>query len=572
MTFSRIDFLTCLLALGLLLTAPSTAQQPPNIIVILTDDMGFSDLGCYGGEIETPVLDKLAANGLRFSQFYNTARCCPTRASLLTGLYPHQAGIGGMTKDRVSPGYRGDLSKNAVTIAEVLKANGYQTFLSGKWHVTRHSRPTNDSEKANWPLQRGFDRFYGTIDGAGSFFDPSSLTRGNQFITPVNDPDYQPETYYYTDAIADNASVFIRDRDKQRPFFLYAAFTAAHWPLHALPEDMAKYEGKYDAGYEAIRQARYRKAMEMGVIDSGVKLSPTIGDWNAVPDKEWEAANMEVYAAMVDRLDQGIGKIVQTLEAEGELDNTLILYMHDNGGCAEPYGRKEKGPRVERGEKGAPMGPDELQTRVTPKQSREGWPMRRGHVMPGPADTAIGYGENWANVSNTPYRYYKQDVYEGGTITPLIAHWPAGIKARNEVRNDPGHVIDIMATCIDVAGAKYPDNVQGNAIIPLEGKSLTPAFEGRAVEREFILWEHMTNAAIRVGNWKAVAPKMRKNKRWELYDLAEDPTEMNDLSQQQPEKVKELKKRWFEEAKRTQILPWPVYNQKKSPTKKVTHD
>ena len=342
--FKNISFLI----FSLFTTSLYAVDKRPNIIVILSDDMGYTDLGCYGGEIETPNLNNMAAQGLRFTQFYNTGRCCPTRASLLTGLYPHQTGIGHMTQDKGVDGYRGDLNKTSMTIAEVLKPAGYSTYLSGKWHVTKHSKPTTEAEKFNWPLQRGFDRFYGTIHGAGSFWDPNSLTRGNKFITPLNDAEYKPKQYYYTDAISDNAIKYIDEHDKNKPFFMYVAYTAAHWPLHAFPEDIAKYEGKYDAGYEAIRQARYKKALAQGVITDKAQYTATLGNWSKVEDKEWEAANMEVYAAMVDRMDQGIGKIIQSLKANGQYENTLILFMQDNGGCQEPYGRKTNGPRVER--------------------------------------------------------------------------------------------------------------------------------------------------------------------------------------------------------------------------------
>src|SRR5688500_3798847 len=328
----------------------------PNIIVILSDDMGFSDIGCYGGEIATPNLDSLAANGLRFTQFYNTARCCPTRASLLTGLYPHQAGLGHMMEDKGKPGYQGNLNSSCRTIPEVLKPAGYQSYAVGKWHVTRHTG--KDGPKHNWPLARGFDRYYGTIHGGGSYFDPSSLVRDNTMISPYADPEYQQLVYYYTDAISDQAVRFIGEHAKAhaaRPFFLYVAYTAAHWPMHALPEDIAKYKGKYDMGYDPVRKSRYERAKKLGVIDPERPPSPTAADWAKVGDKKWESAGMEVYAAMVDRMDQGIGKLIGELKRTGQLDNTLILYLQDNGGCAEAMGRapqpKKGHPNIERPEK-----------------------------------------------------------------------------------------------------------------------------------------------------------------------------------------------------------------------------
>ena len=551
---------------SLLVSSLCALEERPNIIIMLSDDMGYTDLGCYGGEINTPKLDGMAKDGLRFTQFYNTGRCCPTRASLLTGLYPHQAGIGHMTHDRGVDGYRGELNNNSVTIAEVLKTAGYKTYLSGKWHVTKYSKPQNESEKFNWPLQRGFDRFYGTIHGAGSFWDPNSLTRGNTFISPDNDKDYQPEQYYYTDAISDNAIKFIQENPKDTPFFMYVAYTAAHWPLHAFPEDIAKYEGKYDAGYEPIRQARYKKALEQGVIDSNAKYTDTVGNWDTVPDKKWEAANMEVYAAMVDRMDQGIGKIIQSLKNQGQYENTLILYMQDNGGCQEAYGRNTKGPLVERKAKGEAMAADEIQYDMTPKKSRNGYPMRRGHVMPGPADTAIGYGLNWANVSNTPFRMYKHYVHEGGISTPLIAHWPAGIKAKNQLRHTPSHLIDIMSTCVDLAKANYPSEFKEKAISAMEGKSLVPVFEGKELQREYLLWEHEGNRALRIGDWKIVAKGKhgQNDVKWELYDLSKDRSEVNDLAKQNPEKLASMIKFWTHQAERTQITPWPKAKKKKA--------
>ncbi|MEM7393237.1 MAG: sulfatase-like hydrolase/transferase [Verrucomicrobiota bacterium] len=404
------------------LTGPCLAAVDaprPNIIVIMSDDMGYSDIGCYGGEIETPHLDALAEGGLRYTQFYNTGRCCPTRASLLTGLYAHQAGIGQMTRGFDRPGYRGDLNKDVVTIAEVLKTAGYRTYMAGKWHVTSQLKP--DGDKSNWPRQRGFDRFYGTIIGAGSFFDPWTLTREEKAITPDNDEAYQPEQYYYTDAISDHAVRYVnehRESDDDSPFFLYMAYTAAHWPMHALEKDIAKYKGRYDAGYEVIRAARFKKMKELGVLkDWGLSEAPQT--WKDVPaaDKAWELRCMEVYAAMVDNMDQGIGRLVHALKKNKQYNNTLILYLQDNGGCAENRGRK---PLKKPAEGVVPMGKDELQTRMVPERSRAGYPVLTGSgVMPGPSETYIAYGKSWAHVSNTPFREYKATNHEGGIATPL---------------------------------------------------------------------------------------------------------------------------------------------------------
>src|SRR5690349_15529314 len=342
-------FLCFLLFIAPYATRASVAAPPPNLVVIMSDDMGFSDIGCYGGEIRTPTLDRLAAGGLRLTQFYNTARCCPTRASLLTGLYPHQAGIGHMMEDRGLDGYRGELTRRCVTIAEALRPAGYGTYAVGKWHVTKAIKP--DGRKDNWPLQRGFDRFYGTITGAGSFYDPSALTRDNTMITAAADPEYKPNQYYYTDAISDHAVKFIGEHHQiavEKPLFLYVAYTAAHWPMHALDEDIAKYKGKYDGGYEPIRQARLARMKVLGLLPPDAELSPTAGDWNEVENKAWESRCMEVYAAMIDRMDAGISKIVGELQRTGRLENTLIFFLQDNGGCAELMGRQNMPNLLER--------------------------------------------------------------------------------------------------------------------------------------------------------------------------------------------------------------------------------
>ena len=556
---------TAAAAMPRLASSAKAKSARPNIILIMSDDMGYSDIGCYGSEIDTPVLNELAGNGLRFTQFYNTARCCPTRACLMSGLYPHQAGVGHMMNDRGQDGYRGDLSRNCVTIAEALKTAGYAAYMAGKWHVTKATSP--DGPKDNWPLQRGYDRFYGTIHGAGSFFDPNTLTRDNTMISPYADPEYKPKQFFYTDAISDHAAKYVSEHCKDepgKPFFMYVAYTAAHWPMHALPHDIAKYEGKYDAGYAAIRKARFEKMRKLGVIEKQWKLSPAAGDWADVKNKAWEAKCMEVYAAMIDNMDQGIGRIVAALEKAGQLDNTLILFFQDNGGCAEGFGRGgEGGPRADKPPL-PPMDPAALQTGMVPKQSRDGYPTRRGvGSMPGPADTAIGYGKAWANVSDTPFREYKHWVHEGGISTPLVVHWPAGVKAKNELRHQPSHLIDIMATCVDVAGATYPSEYKGNKIKPKEGVSLVPAFAGKPLEREAIYWEHEGNRAVRMGKWKLVAKG--RNGAWELYDIEADRSEMNDLAAAQPERVEKLAAMWQAYATRADILPWPGTGRKPKP-------
>jgi arylsulfatase A-like enzyme len=552
-----------LIAAALLVAGFTHAAAPakPNIVVILSDDMGYSDIGCYGGEIATPTLDGLAKNGLRFTQFYNTARCCPTRASLLTGLYPHQAGIGHMMEDKRLEGYRGNLNRKSVTIAEALKPAGYRSYVVGKWHVTPGKSAKELEDRRNWPLARGFERYYGTIHGAGSFWDPSALVRDGQLITMANDPEYQPEVYYYTDAISDHAVRFVREHSKQnpdQPFFLYVAYTAAHWPMHAKESDIAKYNGRYAAGYEAIHAARWARQKKLGVVDDDWTPAPLVGTpWKDVRERAFEERCMEVYAAMVDSMDQGIGRLVAELRAQGQLENTLVFYLQDNGGCAELVGRGTNTNRAT--QRFAAMPKEAQQFDSKPKQTRDGRPVREGHgVMPGPDDTYIAYGREWANVSNTPFREYKHWVHEGGIATPLIAHWPKGIARgrRGEIEEQPGHLIDLMATCLDVAGASYPAEFAGEKIRPLEGVSLRPAFAGKKLARtQPIFWEHEGNRAVRDGKWKLVAKGPRG--AWELYDMEKDRTETHNLASSEPKRAKAMAAQWDAWAARAHALPWP---------------
>jgi arylsulfatase len=512
------------------------AETRPNIIVILSDDVGYSDLGCFGSEIATPHLDALAAGGLRFTQFYNTARCCPTRASLLTGLYPHQAGVGYMT-DRapysatamINEWYAGDLRSDTATLGEVLRGAGYGTYAVGKWHVTKDIE--ENASRHNWPLQRGFDHFYGILPGASNYFTPASLSRDNTRLQYDADPEYPVKEFYLTDAFSDHAVKFVNTHSKEqpgKPFFMYLAYTAAHWPMQARPADIARYQGKYDGGYTPIRQARFARMQQLGLLDRAWALSPQWGDWGKVERKDWEARCMEVYAAMIDSMDQGIGRLVAALRTNGKLDNTLILYLQDNGACAENIGRNPGGGKAKA------KGPA---------------------PMPGPAESYLGYGEAWANVSSTPFRLYKHFVHEGGIGAPLIAHWPKGIVRRGEIEPQPGHLIDIMTTCVDVARATYPTERDGRKIQPMEGRSLVPAFGGRRIEREALFWEHEGNRALRVGDWKLVAKGA--DGPWELYDLRRDRTEMNNRATTEPARVREMVATWNRWAARTHAVPWP---------------
>jgi len=520
-------WLGCLLLLNASAAMGAPVAAKPNILLILADDLGWSDIGCYGSEISTPNLDALAADGLRFTQFYNTGRCCPTRASLLTGLYPHQAGMGGMTLDLGVDGYRGDLNKECVTIAEVLRAAGYATYAAGKWHVTKFKVPskTAEEDKFNWPLQRGFDRYFGIINGAANYFHPESLALDN---TPQPTPG---DGFYTTDAFVDKAIEFINDCPKDKPFFLYLAFNAPHWPLQAPPADVAKYQGKYAEGWDKLREERHARQIQLGLLDSDWALSPRTDDipaWDSLSleDKARSEEIMTLYAAVVDHMDQAVGRLIDDLKKRGELDNTLIFFMSDNGGCAE----------------GGVLGKLEKST---------------------PSDSAY-CGEAWANLENTPFRLYKHYNHEGGTSAPFIVHWPAGIPLKGELRTQPSHLIDIMATSVDVSGAKYPAEFNGHPITPMEGKSLLPEFAGQPVERGPIFWEHMGNAAVRDGDWKLV--RLGRNGAWELYNMKTDRTELHDLAATNPEKAKDLAAKWDAWAERARVKPYP--SEKKGKGKK----
>ena len=559
-------FLACFLITSTGTSAQTASKKRPNVLVILTDDMGFSDIGCFGSEIRTPNIDRLGKNGLLFNHFYNTARCSPSRAALLTGLYPHQAGMGYLsTENFPEPGYVDDLSKNAVTMAEVFQQAGYATYMTGKWHLAKSM--TRKGDQSNWPLQRGFERYFGTLNGSGSYFDPGTLISNNKFITPSKD-------FYYTNAISDTAAKFIKENPKGKPFFFYVAFTGAHWPLHAPEKEVEKYKGMYDKGWDETRKLRFQKLQKLGLISKETVLTErgvNIPAWEKEPMKAWQSRLMEVYAAMVDVMDQGVGKIIAALEEKGELDNTIIFYMHDNGGCAEPLNsmQPEVLPTAEES-KIHFYSPDSAFLGKKSDYSRAGKFVRSGKgVMAGGADTWMTYGVAWANVSNTPFRLYKHWTHEGGIASPLIIHWPKGIQAKGKIIQQSSHLIDIMATCLDITGIQYPSVYKGQMIQPLEGKSLLPTFTDKKINRAFIFWEHNGNRAIRVDNWKLVSQtKIYKHftsadeLAWELYDLEKDPTEQQNLAEKYPEKVKALSEQWEKEATRTKAKPWPWPNTK----------
>jgi arylsulfatase len=519
----------------------TSTHDRPNIVFILADDMGFSDIGCYGSEIETPNLDELSRGGVRFSSFYNSPRCCPSRAALLTGLYSHQAGMGMMVADhgRYSyPAYAGDLSQSCVTIAEALKAGGYTTLMAGKWHLT----PVTE-DKHNYPLQRGFDRYYGIIDGAASYFDPASLTNDNDPIQVSK----EDKDYYFTNAIGDHSAQFIQDAaQKGKPFFLYAAFTAGHWPLMAPEDTIAKYKGRYAKGWDAVRASRHAKQLAMGLVQPEWGITPRdprVPQWNFASFHEWEQRRMEVYAAQIDCLDQNIGKIVKKLRQLGTLDNTMICFMSDNGGNFEEIGRLAAGDK---------------RPAFMPQETRYGLPVTPGNdpsIMPGSATTYASYGIPWGNASNTPFRLYKHYAHEGGISTPFIVHWPRGLKSKG-ITHTIGHEIDVMPTCLEAAGVAYPATSKaGTPPPPLEGKSLLAVFHGRGIAERSLFWEHEGNCAVREGKWKLVS---RFPDSWELYDMERDRTEMRNLADQYPDRVRKMIADYAAWSHRVGAQPWPM--------------
>lgn len=509
----------------------------PNIVIVLADDMGFSDIGCYGGEIKTPNLDSLGRRGVRLSQFYNTARCSPSRASLLTGLHPHQTGIGILTNDNSPRGYPGTINRRCATLAETLGHAGYATCLSGKWHLAVDMKSPNDC----WPTRRGFDRFFGTLAGCGSFYKPGTLKRQEEDASSeAEDP-----SFFYTDAIANEGAKFIRDQaSTRRPFFLYAAFTAPHWPLHAPPEDIEACNGRYEEGWDSLREKRMARLIREGVLPADTTMSgrdPTQPHWDDVPNKAWETRRMQVYAAQVERMDKGIGRILEALKETDALDDTLFIFLSDNGASAE-----------------ADLERLAHRTDICPPATRDGRTVRVGNspeILPGSEDTYASYGQAWANLSNTPFRFYKRWTHEGGIATPLIAHWPNGTLKNGHVVDLPCQLVDIVPTILDAVGASYPPSNLPEPVLPLEGRSVLPALRGEEMDPRPLFWEHVGNAAIRTGHWKLVR---EQSKDWELYDLKEDRCELRDLAKQHPEIVADLATRWSEWAVRVGVIPWEV--------------
>lgn len=480
------------------LALPAPVADRPNILLIMADDLGFSDLGCYGSEISTPNLDALASEGLRFTQFYNTAKCHSSRVSLLTGLYCDQAGAESLVR--------------GATIAETLGAAGYFTAMVGKWHLSGQ------------PTDVGFQRYWGHLSGATNYFtgDGSFRLDGATWEVPSQ---LNGHPFYTTHANVDFAIDFLkqhRDSADGRPFFLYTAFNAPHYPLQAPEEVVKKYKGRYDKGWDVLRRERHRRQTDSGLLPEKWELSPRpdhIPAWDSLGEaqKKWEASRMEVFAAMVDLLDHNVGRLVSWLKENRLYENTLILFCSDNGAC--PFERT----------KGRSF---------PPWDSRSHWT----------------YDASWAHLGNTPFRLYKQNQHEGGISSPLIVHWPAGLKTQPGTTTDqPGHLIDIQATLMELAGATYPSQIGKRSIDPLQGKSLLPIFHGETREPHGTLYFHFSSdRALRQGPWKLVSAK---GGRWELYHLDDDRTELHDLASSQPERVKQMSEEWFRLAREVDRLP-----------------
>ncbi len=493
-------------------TEAQKKQDRPNIILIMADDMGYSDLACYGSEINTPNLNSLAAEGVRFTEFYNNSICAPTRASLITGQYPHKAGIGYFDVDLGLPAYQGFLNRESLTFGEVLRNAGYSTLLSGKWHVGKDS--------LSWPNQRGFDRFYGVVGGGANYFNAHPMPlRGTQYPVVLIENNKrlnpEPDSYYFTDEITDHAVKFLNEQNSTgKPFFLYVAYTAPHWPLHARPEDIAKYKGKFDKGWDVLREERHKRQIELGIVKKGTRIADRdelpLWDHLTYDEQKLWASRMEVYAAMIDRMDQGIGKILETVKALKKDENTLIIFISDNGAEGGAYTLGGRGKRFNSG----PVGTS------------------------GSFDYVY---KNWAQVSNTPLRSYKNNMHEGGISSPFIAWYPKLIKP-NTIVKGTAHLIDLAPTFYDLAKASYPTKFNGLTTHGLPGKSIVPVLAGVAQEvnrEEPIFWERAGNRAVRRGKWKLVSD-FEKGSKWELYDVENDRGETTDVAEQHPDVVRAL--------------------------------
>ena len=485
-----------------LVVAGNTVSDKPNIVLIMCDDMGWSDIGCYGGEVRTPNIDALAKEGVRFTQFYNNAKCTTTRASIVTGLYPRRG--------------KGELLRtNMVTLGEALRGAGYRTALSGKWHLGRG--------ETTHPFKRGFDEYYGLLDGCCNFFNPSqpdpkykggrvrTFGRNDEIIKEF------PKDFYTTDAFTDHAIECARKfTAEKKPFFLHITYTAPHYPLHARPEDIQKYVGKFRMGWDKMRKQRYARQVEMGLIDPKVwPISDTDSraySWGSA-DQKFEDLRMAVYAAMIDSMDHNIGRLMKALRDLEVDQNTIVMFLSDNGGCAEEPGGRD------------------------PKQRN-----------PGPGDDYVAVGPSWGWAQNAPFRRYKSWVHEGGICTPFIVRWPGHVQA-GTINRQVGHIIDLMPTFLEVAGGKYPKTYNGNKILPVEGRSLVPVLEGKTrPQPDYLAWEWSGNRAYREGQWKVVWDKLVE--KWELYDIPVDRTETRNLAAEHPDRTEAMAAKWTAWAKK----------------------
>ncbi|MDD7986162.1 arylsulfatase [Lentisphaera marina] len=501
---SRIYFLIIsLLSLGFVFAQ----SQKPNIVLIMFDDMGYSDLGCYGGEVKTPHIDSLAEGGVKFRNFKNTGRCCPSRASLLTGRHQHAVGLGWMTAvDEYRPGYRGQISSKVPTIAEILKTEGYSTYMSGKWHVSVDGgwKPKGSKPNGSYPLERGFDKFYGTMSGGGNFYKPKSLYKNDKLIS------HYDKDYYYTDAITENALEFIENHDAAKPFFLYLAHYAPHRPLQAPKERVELCRERYKVGYDRLIQERFERMKGLGLIDSNQTLSSEVAEYKGKARPNWESLSdkmkeswikeMATYAAMIEIMDDGIGELIQELKNRGQIENTCFIFLSDNGATNEG-----------------------------------------GQISQLAAD-----------LSNTPFRSYKAKTHMGGISSPLIFHGSHKLKGKG-VRSEFTHITDLLPTCLELADVDYPKSFNGEEIASVDGVSLLPNINNdKKITRDFF-FEHQTSCAIISGDWKLV--RMNNNVSWELYNISEDPFEHKNLAKSNPEKVMSLEGKWHAWGEQNNVLP-----------------
>lgn len=494
--------------LALSLLGNAVAAEKPNVVLIMCDDMGFSDLGCYGSEIRTPNIDALAEEGIRFSRFKNTGRCCPSRASLLTGRYQHSVGMGWMTViDEHRPGYRGQITDQVPTIAEAFKSGGYDTYMAGKWHVTVEGgwRPDGATPNGSWPTQRGFDQYYGSLTGGGNYTKPKGLKRNETAITKF------PKDYYYTHAITEHAVEFIQQHETANPLFMYLAHYAPHVPLQAPKARVEACRARYEVGYDVLRQRRFERLEQMGLIPSGQKLPANNGMFDEATRPDWQALSAEkralwvnemaTYSAMIEIMDDGIGEVVAELKKKGMYDNTVFVFLSDNGGNA----RQSKVSRLR------------------------------------------------SDLANTPYRLYKCFTYSGGISSPLIIKAPALSGSKGELRHDLAHITDLLPTCLDLADVSYPASFHGHPISGPDGMSLVPVLKGQAGTERDLFFEHQTSCAVISGGYKLV--RFDSKSPWELIDLKADPFETTDCSAAQPEKVVALERKWNRWAEKNQVLP-----------------